>query len=316
MSQISGVVCTYNRCESLRETVASLTAQRLGEGLTLEIVVIDNNSTDHTPRIVQEAEKASRWPIRYVPEPVQGVAHARNRALESARGEYIAFVDDDALAEPTWAEAIARCFHDTGADLVGGKVEPLWLTERPGWLSDELMGPIMAVDFGPQRKRCAGGETFLTTNCALRRAGIGRYGGFDASLGRRGRRWIGGEDVELCRRWLARGAHVVYEPAAVVKHKVEAARVTPEFYRRWFEDIGYTQAHQLTEKWHYRLSVLPAWRWKTLLAAGAQYASTRGRGDDAGRFRAQLWWLFERSFLRERMDHWLGKRRCRFADAE
>mgnify|MGYP001569123278 CR=1 FL=1 len=312
---LSLAVCSYNRCESLRETLQSLAKLRWDAREALEIVVVDNNSADRTRDVVEAFRRTMAWPVHYVKEPRQGIASARNRALDTARGTYVAFIDDDALADPEWATAIWRCAEDTQADLIGGTVRPLWLTERPRWLSDDLLGPIMALDYGPHRKRCANGETFLTTNCTLRRASLERHGAFETSLGRRGQRWIGGEDVELCRRWLRRGAHVVYEPAAIVQHKVEATRVTPAFYRRWFEDIGYTQAHQLDWKWHHRLSVLPAWRWKQLARAGANYARARvAPSSDEARFQAELWWLFQRSFMRERLDHWRSKVPCRFAN--
>lgn len=321
--RISAVVCTYNRCDSLRDTLRSLNQQALGDGVLLDIVVVDNRSTDRTKDVVQQFAMETRWPLCYVAEPRQGIAFARNAGLRAAQGTYVAFIDDDAVAGPGWAAAIVRAFTDTGADMVGGIIEPWWLTPRPQWLVDDLMGPITAFGLGSQRRRCTrSSEAFLTTNCALRASSVGRYGLFDVSLGRRGGRWVGGEDFELFKRWLAQGAYLLYEPAAVVRHKVSAERVSPEFYRRWFEDIGYTQGHQLDWKWHYRLSVVPVWRWGKFVAAGAQYGWTRiVPSDDASRLRAELWWRFQRSFLRERLDHWKPIRRsrastpCRFSQA-
>ena len=311
---VTAVVCTYNRCESLRDTLNSLKKQSLAGGATLEIVVVDNNSTDRTPQIVQEAAADSPWPIRAVVEENQGIAHARNRGLREARGEFIAFIDDDAIAETDWVWRLIRCFQETGSDMVGGKVEVLWLTPRPEWLSNDLLGPMPRVDFGGERKRCTRmNETFLTTNCSMRRAVLQKYGIFDTTLGRRRDRWVGGEDVELCQRWITAGAVVHYEPEAVVHHKIGPERVTPTFYRRWFEDIGYTQGHQLGWKWHLRLTIMPVWRWKAFFKAWTRYAAAPKE------LRAELWWLFQRSFLKERFSHWraylLGtsKPACHFA---
>ncbi|PIQ84099.1 MAG: hypothetical protein COV75_04040 [Candidatus Omnitrophica bacterium CG11_big_fil_rev_8_21_14_0_20_63_9] len=315
---ITAAVCTYNRCGSLKDTLRSLAAQALPSGQTIEILVVDNNSTDDTRQVVQEeAARSAQWPIRSVLEPHQGIAFARNRALLGARGEYVAYVDDDAVADAGWAAAILRCAQETGADMVGGRILPLWLADRPRWLADDLMGPITAFNLGLARVRCsAPAQAFLTTNCALRRSRADRLGLFDVTLGRRGTRWVGGEDFELFIRWLRQGAAIYYEPTAVVHHKVEPERVTPQFYRRWYEDVGYTQAHQLEPKWHYRLSIVPAWRWKKLLAAGARYATTRlGRAGEDARLQTELWWKFERSFLKERVDHWIGKPDCHFAKA-
>ena len=310
---ISAIVCTYNRCESLRDTLRSLDRQLLPHDMTFEIVVVDNGSVDRTNDVVQEAAREGHWLINYVMEPRLGIAFARNTGLRTARGTYVAFVDDDAVAGPGWVAAIVRAFEETGADMVGGRVTPLWLTSRPSWLSEDLMGPIMSSEHGPVRKRCTT-ETFLTTNCALKRVSLAQFGMFDESLGRRGERWVGGEDLELCQRWLRLGAVVLYEPTAVVEHKVSPQRVTPEFYRRWFEDIGYTQAHQLDWKWHYSFSIVPVWRWGKLLYAGARFGWTRVvPSNETSRLRAEMWWRFQRSFLRERVDHYRRKTPCHFS---
>ena len=307
---ISIVVCTYNRCESLKDTLRSLAKQVLPAGLALEVVVIDNNSADRTKAVVEEFSREAVFPLRYVVEKNQGIGYARNRGLLSAQGEFVLFIDDDAVAEPDWLASIARCFQETGADMVGGKVVPLWLTPKPAWLSNDLLGPMPRVDYGDKRKNLgAGSAAFLTTNCGLRRSKLDRFGIFDVTLGRKGNRWIGGEDFELCERWAKQGAVIFYEPAAVVRHKVGAERVTPEFYKKWFVDIGYTQAHQMDWKWHHAVSIIPAWRWKKLAEAGLRYLRSRKQADEAARLQAELWWRFQTSFLKERAAHWAGRLR-------
>ena len=297
MTLLSAVVCSYNRCESLRDTLRSLKEQSVGGDLSLEIIVVDNNSTDRTRQIVEEAAADSPWPIRYIFETRQGIAYARNRGLHAAQGEYVAFIDDDAVADPDWAASVFRCFEETKADMVGGKVIPLWLAEKPAWITNDLLGPMPRVDYGPARKRCAPQETFLTTNCALRRPSAIQYGVFDSTLGRRGQRWVGGEDLELCQRWIGAGAVVTYEPSAIVHHKVGPERMTPAFYRRWFEDIGYTQAHQMSWKPHFRISVMPVWRWKEFFSAGVNYFKTRAPlVPEEKKLHTELWWIFQKSF--------------------
>ena len=311
---ISAVVCTYNRCESLRDALRSLTAQRLDPGVQLEIVVVDNNSTDQTKDAVRELARASAWPVRCVEERNQGIGFARNRGLAEATGDVVAYIDDDVVVQPGWAQALADCFEQTGADMVGGKIIPLWLADRPEWLRDELMGPITVLNFGPSRKRLQWHQPILGANFAIRCSSAARFGPCDGALGRRGNRWVGGEDLELFQRWFRQGAVIFYEPAAVVQHKVEPERVSPQFYRRWFSDIGYTQGHQLGWKWHYWVSIMPYWRWVQLLKAGTRYGWTRfAPVSETQRFAAELWWSFQRSFLRERVDHWIGSACCHFA---
>ncbi len=306
---LSIVVCTYNRCESLKDTLRSVAQQVLPAGVGLEVVVIDNNSTDGTKAAVEQFAKSAPFPVRYVLEKSQGIGYARNRGLMTAQGDYILFMDDDAVAESEWAASVYRCFEETQADIVGGKIIPLWTTARPEWLTNDLLGPMPRVDYGPERKKLGEGAVFLTTNCSLRRSKIAKLGMFDVTLGRKGNRWIGGEDWELCWRWEKQGAAIYYEPSAVVRHKVGAERVTPEFYRKWFVDIGYTQAHQTDWKWHHALSIIPAWRWGKLIEAGICYAKARRAGNENRLLQAELWWRFQTSFLKERAAHWRGRLR-------
>lgn len=311
------IVCTYNRCQSLRNTLQSLAGQRLSPGRTLDVVVVDNNSTDQTKDVVAEAARHSPWTIRYVFEPRQGLGHARNAGLTAAQGAYIAITDDDVVATPGWVDALVRCFDATDADMVVGKIAPLWLTARPQWLADDLMAPIISLDWGASRKRCTTGrERFLGANCSVRRSSVAKFGMFDPSLGRRGNSLVGGEDFEMFQRWFARGAAIIYEPTAVMQHTVSPERVTEGFYRRWFRDIGYTQGHQQAWKWHYVVSVMPVWRWGRWIRSGARYLWVSASAADAAvKLHAELWWKFECGFFRERLDHWIGKRQCHFARA-
>jgi glycosyltransferase involved in cell wall biosynthesis len=305
---ISFLICTYNRCESLRDTLVSLTKQQLPAGVTAEIVVVDNNSPDRTRAVVQEFARDCRFPVQYVFEKSQGVGYARNTGLLAVRGKYVLITDDDTIADSDWAAYIYHCFEQTGADMVGGKLVPLWLTPRPEWLTNDLLGPMPSIDYGPVRKRwdasCSG--FFLTANCSLRRSSIEKFGIFNVTLGRRAASLIGGEDAELFERWNRRDAVIYYEPAALMHHKVGADRVTPDFYRKWFIDIGYTQAHQTDWKWHHAVSILPAWRWKKLVETGIRYFRSRIGASAAVRLQSELWWKFQASYLKERLVHWLG----------
>ena len=96
---ISTIVCTYNRADMLRSALASLYDLATDGEFTYEIVVIDNASTDATPAAIAAAAAESSAPLRGVHEPQKGVVAARNRGIREARGRWIAFFDDDQLAE-------------------------------------------------------------------------------------------------------------------------------------------------------------------------------------------------------------------------
>lgn len=312
---ISAVVCTYNRCASLCETLNSLAAQRLPGEATLEIVVVDNNSADGTKAVVAEAARHSAWSVRYVFEPRQGLSYARNAGIRNAGGMLLAFIDDDVKVEPEWAAALLACFSETGCDAVAGKVNMWWTCPRPHWLADELHGPLISQDLGPQRRPWAErGRWMLGANMAFRRGVFERIGGFREELGRKGDALIGGEDREMSERLLAAGGALYYEPQAVAWHQVDQQRVSQPYLRRWYQDTGRTIGHQMSWKWSYRLTVAPLWVWKQFLAAVARYANgcvRRAALEDAERFAAEMWLRFHAAVLEERFHHWLPPRWAR-----
>jgi len=312
---VSAVVCTYNRDDSLRETLRSLLQQRLRDGLTLELIIVDNNSHDRTKDVVTDAALHTPWPLRYVFEGRQGVSYARNTGIRSATGEVVAFIDDDVRVEPQWAQALWDCFQETNCDAVAGKINMRWECVRPSWLAEELRGPLISQDFGPQRKPWASRRGFiLSANMAFRRSIFERIGVFNEALGRKGTALIGGEDRDISERLLAAGSSLYYEPQAVVWHTVDQQRVSKPYLRRWYQDTGRTIGHQMDWKWHYRLTVAPLWVWKQFAASVARYVNGRVRPatQDAERFAAEMWVRFHAAVLEERLHHWCGTPQCAF----
>lgn len=97
---ISVILCTYNRAESLRDTLRILAAQRLPHGVPCELLVVDNNSSDRTRHVVEETQAAFPWPLRYLFESRQGKTYAMNHGVRESRGDVIVLTDDDTLPEP------------------------------------------------------------------------------------------------------------------------------------------------------------------------------------------------------------------------
>src|SRR4051812_37764690 len=129
--RISAIIPTYNRDAYLGKAIQSLVDQTLATE-QYEILVIDNCSTDHTREIV--CNEFGHVPnLRYIYEPVQGLNQARNTGWRQARGELVAFLDDDAIANSEWLEKILMVFETVKPipGCVGGQVEGIWETERP-----------------------------------------------------------------------------------------------------------------------------------------------------------------------------------------
>ncbi|WP_210757085.1 glycosyltransferase [Azohydromonas sediminis] len=227
------IVCTYNRAESLRDTLRALQALRPAPGRTWEVIVVDNNSKDHTRAVVEEAQRA--WPLlRYEFEGEQGLSHARNHGIGCARGDVILFTDDDVLPEPEWLETTHAGLETHGADACGGWIGPIWETPPPAWLTERFYGFLaVRTDRNDDYPITAETPPPYGANMAFRRHVFDRVGLFDTSRGRKGTVLASGEDGDMFERILAAGMKVVFLGRSRVHHKVEAFRTTKQYFRRW-----------------------------------------------------------------------------------
>lgn len=256
----SVAICTRDRYHLLRKAVDSVQAQSLHSG-SFEIIVVDNSSD--AARSKREAGRYETVPFfSWHHEPTSGLSAARNRALAEARGEVIAFIDDDAHAHDGWLEAATDAVVDSpNVALVGGKVLPDWDGPLPPWLHEDLYEYLSV--FYPRRRRRAlrSGEWIVGTNMAFRTAALRELGGFDTSLGRKGSSdlaLLSNEELEIVRRITSEGYTAFYEPAMVVSHLVPTGRLTQTWFRRrivWqaisdylMDPIG--QATRAPEKWY------------------------------------------------------------------
>jgi glycosyltransferase involved in cell wall biosynthesis len=214
---LSLIVCTRDRLAMLEQCLASLAAQSSPPG---QIVVVDNSGDGNARSLC-----ADRSGVTYIHEPRPGLSVARNAGLAVARGEFIAFTDDDVVLHDDWCGEILRAFA-TGADAVTGLVLPASLdTEAQrafelnlGGFTQRFQPLVFDRSFldathrmGPQVWRIGAGA-----NMAFRRASIAPLGGFDERLGAGASGCS--EDSEFWYRILAAGGVCLYEPRAVVFH--------------------------------------------------------------------------------------------------
>lgn len=281
---VSVIVATWNRAPQLRQTLHDLIRQATGGAFTFDILVADNNSSDTTRAVVSEFAAASAVPVRYVFEPRQGKGYALNRALTQADGELIAFTDDDVSVEPTWLAALLRPFREQAADGAGGPVKPLWISQRPTWLDDQLVRQLGMVDHGPAPRRMrTEREWFIGPNCAYRRALFDRLGGFATD--------DPAEDYDWFLRVLRAGGRLFYQPEAVVWHKVDAAGLTPRRVgdRLFRHGRGYGMRLQERAEGR-RVCRVPTWMARQYLDLYVETARARTRGDAT----AARWSWFQR----------------------
>ena len=237
---LSVVLCTYNRARLLDAALRSLESMRKPSGLSWELLVVDNNSSDHTKAVVDAARSRGALPCRYVFESRQGKSHALNTGIAHAEADVLAFTDDDVTFEGGWLGAVWRAFDDPTCLGIGGQIVPAWTSPRPRWYSDtgpySLMTAIVRYEFGDQRKPVV--QPPWGANMAYRRKAFTGYGGFDPRFGPIGRTLMRGEDVLFARRLLAAGERLLYVPDAIVYHPVEPERLRKRYFHAYYYQHG------------------------------------------------------------------------------
>ena len=245
--RITVILCTYNRCELLKEALGSLVASVLPESVEWEILVVDNNSKDRTREVTNEFCLRHPGRVRYILESQQGLSHARNAGVRKARGEILAFVDDDVTVEQNWLNNLtANLFSGEWAG-AGGRTLPPAGFSPPPWL--ELRGPwgqggalCALFDLGDTPGELK--ESPYGANMAFRREMFERYGGFRSDLGRCGENLASGEDIEFGKRLLAAEERLRYEPSAIVFHSIAEMRLNKKYYWVYWFAFGRSEIRE------------------------------------------------------------------------
>jgi glucosyl-dolichyl phosphate glucuronosyltransferase len=229
MNGISIIIATYNRSDELARTLCSLAAIDFSESVKCEVLVIDNRCTDATEKVAAEWAAKFPAPLRLVKENRQGLSHARNRGIEAARYDVIAYLDDDVDVDRHWLKAMTAAHAEEKYAAIGGRASLVYPGGRPDWLGDADDGLLSKVELGDQR-RIVGPDDIYGVNLSFQHRALVDAGGFRTDLGRVGTNLIGSEEFEILSRIAASGGQLLYEPAALVGHRVPLSRLS----RRWF----------------------------------------------------------------------------------
>jgi glycosyltransferase involved in cell wall biosynthesis len=270
---LTAAICTRNRASWTRLALESLLAQDLGPE-RLDILVVDNGSTDDTLDVLREV--ADRHPtVRWCSEEAVGLSRARNRAIDEARGEVIAFIDDDAEASPSWASThLAAFVADETVVATGGRITLAWPGERPTWLADEHESMYSGLDLGTEAQPFELPRFPFGANMAIRRTAFDTVGRFSTELGRQGTSLVSGEERDLFERLYRIGGRVLYLPMASVVHHVLPDRATRAWLLRRFYDQGRSEVLLDRARSQRRLFWLARSMWQLTLAV--RFAATAG----------------------------------------
>ncbi|MGM9479728.1 glycosyltransferase [Roseateles sp. NT4] len=286
-SPIAVIICTWNRAAVLAETLASLAQVRTPAGTAVEVLVVDNNSSDDTQ--ARLTSWAREWPLGRLHalfEPRQGKQFALNAGIARARAlgcEVLAFTDDDILFPADWLEQVAAVFAPHALMLAGGRTELQWPGDGPPtWYGDSMAAIVGQVDLGTQRLQPPPATySPAGANLVARLALFDRVGGFSEAHFRH-------MDFEFGQRCLSRGEVVAYEPRLVVTAPVDAAILTKRYFRRWSFKAGISPWQQMDTRMRH-FAWVPLWLYSQLAqdALGCLLAPLRGEPEPV-RFQREL----------------------------
>lgn len=236
--EVSVCICTFAR-PHVRNSIESVINQ-INLGTTpYEIVIVDDDPAFSAAEIIRELAREHDVPIRYVECGSQNIAVARNACVDAARGDWIAFLDDDELASPEWLSSLLTARDEFDADVVKGAVTAVYPNGTANWVK---VGDPYSRDYGP----CGQVPSRMATgNVLIRRAVFDEtQQRFDPDFG-----VTGGEDSEFFKRMRHKGVRIVSSRKAIVEEIVPIERVTTRYIARRARRLGQlsarmTRAHE------------------------------------------------------------------------
>lgn len=235
---VSVIICTYNRSDSLRRTLECLEKMVVPREIRWELLLVDNNSKDDTKKVVESFLERTNIRLTYLLERNQGLSFARNNGIRHAAGDIVVFTDDDVLVDENWLRNIYGFFrkHDDVA-CVGGKILPFWEAPPPKWVKGDLLNILALCDLGDE-ERYLSEIKIWGANLSFRASVIRKYGGFDTEFGHKGGKLYGGEETRYMEALLEGGEKIMYSSSIVVRHCISESRLKEKYFRKWYFDKG------------------------------------------------------------------------------
>ena len=273
---VTVAICTRNRSRALERTLRSLAEVALPPSLSWEVIVVDNGSEDDTSNVL--ARVSTLLPMRAVIESRVGLSHARNAAIEQARGDYILWLDDDVLVDGDWLRAYHDAFR-SWPDLAffGGPIVPTFEGTPPPWLRLALPNvdnAYAARDLGNASVALTRETLPFGANFAVRTVEQRRYP-FDPQLGRRGSALSAGEEWAVLEAMIAGGASGRWVPGARVQHVISAERQSVRYLRRYYVENGMSLALTRSASGERTLFGRPRWAWREAVLQELAYRARR-----------------------------------------
>ena len=242
-SIISVVVCAHERSAALARCLQGLAGQRVA----LDLIVVDSGSREPEASLI--AERARHAGARHIRLAAPGLARARNAGLAAAKAPWVAYVDDDAVPAPDWAEKLQACILASDAAAISGAILPDWGAALPAWWPPPLIPALTVLDWN--RSGRVGTPDLppavepYGANIAFDTETLWSFGGFPECLGRQGDTLLSNEETYVLRRLSAAGCKILFAPDIVVHHHIGRERLTPEWLLRRQYWSGISEAAML-----------------------------------------------------------------------
>jgi glycosyltransferase involved in cell wall biosynthesis len=247
---ITIVICTYNRADILKTTLPCYNALIIPQNVTLEVIIVDNNSSDETPSLVKEFIKSSSSEavFSYIFEEKQGVSHARNAGYQKASGDYIGYLDDECILPEQWLKVALSTIELHHPAFLGGPYYGKFLPGTTSKWCKESFGDGYIVDFdlpnGPMV-----GNYLSEGNMFVRKDVFEKIGLFDTELGMSGGTINYGEGPDFQRRFIEKYPDEViwYNPRFFVWHLIRDEKISIKY--RFKEALIRGQSSAKTKKY-------------------------------------------------------------------
>jgi len=244
--QISIAICTFNRADYLKDTLNDLSEQTAPED-SFEILVVNNNSTDHTHEVCRKFEE--RHPdlnFRWVTETEQGLSPARNRAYREAAAHHILYIDDDVHLSENFIETAIRYLSEhPGLRAAGGRIFVSFDESEPDWVPRQLMPMFGLHDLGESDRLYPGDNFPRGGNMLIHKEVFDKTGLFDPKLGRSGKSLFGSEEKAFFDRARKEGIELHYLSKLQLNHRIGPNRLEKDYLKNQSIGIGSSERRRL-----------------------------------------------------------------------
>ena len=238
LKEVAVIISVYSidRANDVVDCIESVKKQTLSPKEI--IIVLDPDET-----LVAYYKKCLKNDVRLVVSDAFGLSSARNAGIKNAHSEIIVFIDDDAVADRDWLKNLVRNFDDSSVIGVGGRIVPVWPIKNPGWFPEELYWIVGCSYKGLPTKK-ATIRNPIGCNMVFRRSVFEEVGCFSTIVGRIGNKLLGHDDTEFGIRATSKlaGTKIIYDPEAVVYHRVSVNRVSFKYVLKRSYAEGFSKA--------------------------------------------------------------------------